>query len=428
MLSRKTSSPAQRSVAPSTLERQYRAVRAASALLAAPLSDADATVQSMPDASPTKWHLAHTSWFFEKMVLVPHSSGYRAFDERFNFLFNSYYESVGARQPRPLRGLLSRPSLEVVLSYREHVDSAMADLLKRAPAEAVLKIIELGCHHEQQHQELLLTDVLHLFAQNPLRPAYQDSVPLPVEFRETAKPMYKSFPGGLFDIGHDGSGFAFDSESPRHAVQLEPYRLADRLVTNREWAEFISDGGYRNPLLWLSDGWAKACEEGWTAPLYWEQRAGEFWTMTLRGAQPVDFDAPVAHVSYFEADAFATWAQRRLPTEAEWEVAAHSLPVTGNLLSSGRLRPKPAPAATGELRQMFGDVWEWTRSAFMPYPRFRPMEGALGEYNGKFMSGQLVLRGGSCVTPEDHVRASYRNFFAPHTRWQFSGLRLAEDA
>jgi ergothioneine biosynthesis protein EgtB len=426
MLSRNTSSPAQ--VVPSTLERQYRSVRAASAMLAAPLSDADATVQSMPDASPAKWHLAHTSWFFEKMVLVPHLTGYRSFDERFNFLFNSYYESIGARQPRPLRGLLSRPSLDVVLGYREHVDAAMANLLKRGPAESVLRIIELGCHHEQQHQELLLTDILHLFAQNPLRPAYQDSVPLPVEFGEKAKPSYKSFPGGLLEIGHDGSGFAFDSESPRHTVHLEPYRLADRLVTNGEWADFISDGGYSNPLLWLSDGWAKAREEGWTAPLYWETRAGEFWTMTLRGAQPVDLDAPVAHVSYFEADAFATWAQRRLPTEAEWEAAALSLPVTGNLLSSGRLRPKPAPAATGEVRQMFGDVWEWTRSAFMPYPRFRPMEGALGEYNGKFMSGQLVLRGGSCVTPENHVRASYRNFFAPHARWQFSGLRLAEDA
>jgi ergothioneine biosynthesis protein EgtB len=426
MLSRNTSSPAQ--VVRSTLERQYRSVRAASAMLAAPLSDADATVQSMPDASPTKWHLAHTSWFFEKMVLVPHLTGYRSFDERFNFLFNSYYESIGARQPRPLRGLLSRPSLDVVLGYREHVDAAMADLLKRAPTESVLRIIELGCHHEQQHQELLLTDILHLFAQNPLRPAYQDSVPLSVEFGEKARPSYKSFPGGLLEIGHDGSGFAFDSESPRHTVQLEPYRLADRLVTNGEWADFMSDGGYTNPLLWLSDGWAKAREEGWTAPLYWETRAGEFWTMTLRGAQPVDLDAPVAHVSYFEADAFATWAQRRLPTEAEWEAAALRLPVTGNLLNSGRLRPKPAPAATGEVRQMFGDVWEWTRSAFMPYPRFRPMEGALGEYNGKFMSGQLVLRGGSCVTPENHVRASYRNFFAPHARWQFSGLRLAEDA
>jgi ergothioneine biosynthesis protein EgtB len=428
MLSRNTSSPAQSNDAQSRLERQYCSVRAASTVLAAPLSDADATVQSMPDASPAKWHLAHTTWFFEAMVVAPNFSRYKLFDDRFNFLYNSYYESVGARQPRSLRGLLTRPTLEDVFAYREHVDSAMAKLFRQEPSENVLKIIELGCHHEQQHQELLLTDILHLFAQNPLRPAYQDSVPLPVELIEKARQTYKSFPGGLFDIGHDGPGFAFDSEGPRHAVRIEPYRLADRLVTNGEWAEFISDGGYGNPLLWLSDGWAKAREEGWTAPLYWEARDGEFWTMTLRGAQPIDLDAPVAHVSYFEADAFATWAQRRLPTEAEWEVAAQTLPATGNLLNSGRLRPKPAPAAAGELRQMFGDVWEWTRSAFMPYPRFRPMEGALGEYNGKFMSGQFVLRGGSCVTPEDHVRATYRNFFAPHARWQFSGLRLAEDA
>jgi ergothioneine biosynthesis protein EgtB len=410
------------------LARRYGDVRAATAALALPLSDADATVQSMPDASPAKWHLAHTSWFFEAMVLAPNVPNYRVFDERYSFLFNSYYESVGARQPRALRGLLTRPALEDVLRFREHVDAAMAELLKREPAEEVLGVIELGCHHEQQHQELLLTDILHLFAQNPLRPAYKDSVPLPVEFTPRAKPAYKSFEGGLFDVGHDGSGFAFDSEGPRHAVQIDPFRLADRLVTNGEWAEFIADDGYRNPLLWLSDGWGKVRDEGWTAPLYWEARDEEIWTMTLRGAQPLDVDAPVTHVSYFEADAFATWAKRRLPTEAEWEVAAQTLPVNGNLLNGGRLRPKPAPAATGELRQMFGDCWEWTRSAFMPYPRFRPMEGALGEYNGKFMSGQFVLRGGSCVTPQDHVRATYRNFFAPHARWQFSGLRLAEDA
>jgi ergothioneine biosynthesis protein EgtB len=426
MLRLNASSPARSDNARAALD--FANVRAASAALAAPLSDADATVQSMPDASPAKWHLAHTSWFFEAMVLAPHASGYQVFDDRFNFLFNSYYESVGARQPRPLRGLLTRPTLGDVLRYREHVDSAMAELLDREPAENVLQLTELGCHHEQQHQELLLTDILHLFAQNPLRPAYKDSVPLAVEPSAKVKQTYKSFPGGLFDIGHGGSGFAFDSERPRHSVQIDPYRLADRLVTNGEWAEFISDGGYRNPLLWLSDGWAKVLDEGWSAPLYWEAREGEFWTMTLRGAQPIDFGAPVTHVSYFEADAFATWAQRRLPTEAEWEVAAQTLPVTGNLMNSGRLRPRPAAAATGELRQMFGDVWEWTRSAFMPYPRFRPMEGALGEYNGKFMSGQYVLRGGSCVTPEDHVRATYRNFFAPHARWQFSGLRLAEDA
>jgi len=431
MISLNTSSPAQsiKSIdARSTLERLFGRVRAASAMLAAPLSDADATVQSMPDASPAKWHLAHTSWFFEAMVLAANSSGYRLFDDRFSFLFNSYYESVGARQPRPLRGLLSRPTLADVLAYREHVDLGVAKLLRQEPAENVLKIIELGCHHEQQHQELLLTDILHLFAQNPLRPAYKDPVPLGVESREHAKPTYQSFPGGLFDLGHGGSGFAFDCEGPRHSVRIDPYRLADRLVTNGEWTEFMSDGGYRNPLLWLSDGWATVRDAGWSAPLYWEARDDEFWTMTLRGAQPVDLDAPVTHVSYFEADAFATWCKRRLPTEAEWEVAAQTLPVTGNLADSGRLRPKPAPAATGELRQMFGDVWEWTRSAFMAYPRFRPLEGALGEYNGKFMSGQFVLRGGSCVTPADHVRATYRNFFAPHARWQFSGLRLAEDA
>jgi ergothioneine biosynthesis protein EgtB len=420
-------SPAKSGQNQSAREAQYLRVRAESIAIAAPLSDADATVQSMPDASPAKWHLAHTTWFFEAMVLAQYSKVYRPFDERFNFLFNSYYESVGARQPRPLRGLLTRPTLAEIIAYREHVDAAMTELLRARAGQRALEIVELGCHHEQQHQELLLTDILHLFAQNPLRPAYRDSVPLPVETFDSAQ-TYKTLPGGLFEIGHAGPGFAFDSEGPRHAVRLEPFRLADRLVTNGEWMEFMSDRGYQNPLLWLSDGWAKVKEEGWSAPLYWEARDDEHWTMTLRGAQPVDPDAPVTHVSYFEADAFASWAGRRLPTEAEWEVAAQPLPVAGNFAGSNRLRPKPAPVGGGELRQMFGDVWEWTRSAFMPYPRFRPMEGALGEYNGKFMSGQFVLRGGSCVTPEDHVRATYRNFFAPHIRWQFSGLRLAEDA
>ena len=427
MPSTNTVSPADLRAECSALERRYREVRAATVALALPLSDADATVQSMPDASPAKWHLAHTTWFFESMVLTADSSNYKAFDERFNFLFNSYYESVGARQPRPLRGLLTRPTLAEVLAYRDYVDSAIAQLLQRSPAEGLLKVIELGCHHEQQHQELLLTDILHLFAQNPLRPAYRESVPLPVELIDRSQ-TYRGFPGGLVDIGHPGPSFAFDCEGPRHTVRIEPYRLSDRLVTNGEWAEFIANGGYRNPLLWLSDGWATVRSEAWSAPLYWEARDGEFWSMTLRGAQPIDPDAPVTHVSYFEADAFATWASRRLPTEAEWEAAAQNLAVAGNFVNSGRLRPRPAPQATGELRQMFGDVWEWTRSAFLPYPRFRPMEGALGEYNGKFMSGQFVLRGGSCVTPEDHVRATYRNFFAPNARWQFSGLRLAEDA
>jgi ergothioneine biosynthesis protein EgtB len=427
MFSRQAAPTAKAGQETSALERRYVSVREATMALAAPLSDADATVQSMPDASPAKWHLAHTTWFFETMVLAAHSQDYQAFDERFNFLFNSYYESVGERQPRPLRGLLTRPTLEEVRAYRAHVDAAMKALLQLAPPESVLRIIELGCHHEQQHQELLLTDILHLFAQNPLRPAYRESMPLPVEPLDRTL-TYRDFPGGLFEMGHNGSEFAFDCEGPRHAVQIEPFRLADRLVTNREWIEFIVEGGYRNPLLWLSDGWARVAAEGWTAPLYWEARDGEYWSMTLRGAQPLDLDAPVTHVSYFEADAFASWTGRRLPTEAEWEVAACELPVSGNFVESGRLRPKPAPMAQGGLRQMFGDVWQWTRSAFMPYPRFRPMPGALGEYNGKFMSGQFVLRGGSCVTPEDHVRATYRNFFAPHARWQFSGLRLAEDA
>jgi ergothioneine biosynthesis protein EgtB len=420
-------SPAEPRELRSALESRYRAVRSATVALAMPLSDADATVQSMPDASPAKWHLAHTTWFFESMVLSAAASDYRVFDERFNFLFNSYYESVGTRHPRPLRGLLTRPMLAEVLAYREYVDLAMMQLLRGAPSEKVLEVIELGCHHEQQHQELLLTDILHLFAQNPLHPAYRESIPLPVEPIDRSQ-TYQSFPGGLIDIGHPGENFAFDCEGPRHRVHIEPYRLADRLVTNGEWAEFIADDGYRNPLLWLSDGWTAVRNEAWSAPLYWQARDGEFWSMTLRGAQPVDPDAPVTHVSYFEADAFATWAGRRLPTEAEWEAAAQRLPIAGNFVDSGRLRPRPAPAPTGELRQVFGDVWEWTRSAFMPYPRFRPMEGALAEYNGKFMSGQFVLRGGSCVTPENHVRATYRNFFAPHARWQFSGLRLAEDA
>ncbi|MEO7205188.1 MAG: ergothioneine biosynthesis protein EgtB [Steroidobacteraceae bacterium] len=426
MLSSNTVSPAETRDEPSALERRYQEVRAATVALATPLSDADATVQSMPDASPAKWHLAHTTWFFESMVLKT-DSNYKAFDERFSFLFNSYYESVGARHPRPQRGLLSRPTLAEVLAYREYVDSAIAHLLQKTPAQRELKVIELGCHHEQQHQELLLTDILHLFAQNPLRPAYKESVPLPVEHIDRSQ-TYRSFPGGLVDIGHQGENFAFDCEGPRHTVRIEPYQLSDRLVTNREWAGFIADDGYRNPLLWLSDGWATVRSEAWSAPLYWEARDGEFWSMTLRGAQPIDPDAPVTHVSYFEADAFATWANRRLPTEAEWEAAAQKLPIAGNFANSGRLRPRPAAPSAGDLRQMFGDVWEWTRSAFMPYPRFRPIEGALGEYNGKFMSGQFVLRGGSCVTPEDHVRATYRNFFAPHARWQFSGLRLAEDA
>jgi ergothioneine biosynthesis protein EgtB len=416
----------------SELTLLYRDVRQFTAALAAPLSDADATVQSMPDASPAKWHLAHTSWFFETMVLKAHRPNYRAYDDSFNYLFNSYYETVGARQPRPRRGMLTRPSLEQIYAYRAHVDSAMERYLAASPPAAVAALIELGCHQEQQHQELLLTDVLHLFAQSPLHPAYKAPSPLPVDSSERRACQFRSYEGGVFEIGHQGPGFAFDCEGPRHQALSEPYALADRLITNGEWIEFIEDGAYRSPLLWLSAGWAKVCEEGWNMPLYWENRDGEYWNMTLRGAQPVLLTEPVTHVSYFEADAFATWAKRRLPTETEWEHAANSLPVEGNFVESGRLRPKPLSGAgtaghAGSLRQMFGDVWEWTRSAFLPYPRFRATEGAVGEYNGKFMSGQYVLRGGSCVTPGSHIRASYRNFFPPEARWQFTGVRLAED-
>ncbi len=405
----------------------YRSVRATTQALSAGLSDADATAQSMPDASPAKWHLGHTSWFFETMVLQPWLRGYHRFDEHYGFLFNSYYEVAGARHPRPERGLLTRPSLDTVNLYRDHVDVGVEKLLSKPLSDEAAHLIELGCHHEQQHQELLLTDILNLFAKNPLLPAFKSPEPLPVRQYHVGAPAFVNHDGGVVDIGNEGNGFAFDCEGPRHPVYLEPYRLADRLVTNREWIEFIDAGGYREPLLWLSDGWAAAQAGGWAMPLYWQRREEAYWSMTLRGLQPVDLDAPVTHVSYYEAAAYAAWAGARLPTEAEWEHAAVELPVRGNFAGSGRLRPAPAPKGSG-LRQMFGDVWEWTCSPFTAYPRFQPGPGATAEYNGKFMSGQFVLRGGSCVTPPGHIRASYRNFFPPTARWQFSGVRLAMDA
>lgn len=416
---------------PSRLLSLYRAVREASRKLAAPLSDADATAQSMPDASPAKWHLAHTSWFFEAMVLQPDLPDYRVFNPDFAFLFNSYYETLGARQPRPRRGMITRPSLEEIYAYRDHVDAAIENFCGRAVPARASAMVELGCHHEQQHQELLLTDILHLFAQNPLKPAYRaggsNEAKVGVHDSPPEAMSYRPFSGGIVETGAAADGFAFDCERPRHRVFIEPYRLADRLVTNAEWMEFMGDGGYRRPLLWLSEGWAKRCADDWVAPLYWEERDGEYFTMTLSGRRPVDPAAPVVHVSYFEADAFARWSGRRLPTEAEWERAAAKVAPVGNFVESGFLRPLAAPAPQNGLRQMFGDVWEWTSSAFSPYPRFRPSEGAAGEYNGKFMCGQLVLRGGSCATPARHIRASYRNFFPPDARWQFSGLRLAGD-
>jgi ergothioneine biosynthesis protein EgtB len=407
----------------------YQSVRETSLALGARLSDADAAVQSMPDASPAKWHLAHTTWFFETIVLRPYCRGYRVFDAKFNYLFNSYYNSIGARHPRPRRGLLTRPSLDEIYDYRAHVDEAIAKLVEKGASGEAAQFIELGCHHEQQHQELLLTDILHLFSQNPLEPAYKSAEPLVVEPNGASELAFVTMPGGLVEVGHDGEGFAFDCEGPRHQTFIEPFGLADRLVTNREWIEFIEGGGYRNPLLWLSEGWAKVQAEGWAMPLYWDERdKNNYWTMTLRGAQPVDPAAPVCHINYFEADAYATWAGRRLPNEFEWEHAARDVAQAGNFLDSERLRPRPAPVNGDGPRQIYGDVWEWTRSAFSPYPRFKPAAGAVGEYNGKFMCGQFVLRGGSCVTPASHMRATYRNFFPPDARWQFSGLRLAADA
>lgn len=405
---------------------RYRTVRHLSTTLAEPLGEADLTVQSMDDASPGKWHLAHTAWFFEEFVLLRPERCRQPYSAAFRHLFNSYYESLGARHPRPRRGLLTRPRLDEILAYREHVDRAVEDLLAAGPDPETAAAVELGLQHEQQHQELLLTDILHLFAQNPLCPAYLDEPPAAPAARMPAPAAWIELEGGRRPVGADAGGFAFDCERPRHDVLLAPCALAARPVNNREWSGFIADGGYRRPLLWLSDGWARAVAEGWECPLHWRRVDGEWWQMSLRGLQPLDPEAPVAHVSYYEADAYARWAGRRLPTEFEWENAAAGLPVAGNFLGSGALQPLPAIPGEG-LLQLFGDVWEWTASAFTPYPGFRPAGGALGEYNGKFMCGQMVLRGGSCASPQDHLRPSYRNFFHPHQRWQFAGLRLAED-
>ena len=413
---------------PRPLAERFRAVRAATEALAAPLSPEDQNVQSMPDASPAKWHRAHTTWFFETFLLRRFDPGYRVYDARYNYLFNSYYETVGERHPRPARGAITRPRADEISAYRRHVDAAMEDFLSLsalAGEPEIAALIELGLNHEQQHQELLLTDILHAFAQNPAHPAYAPFVPAIV--RETAHLEFIPFDGGIVEVGHGGEGFAFDNETPRHQVLLEPYRLANRLITNCEWLEFMAAGGYREPAHWLSDGWQTVLREGWRAPLYWREVDGAWHAMTLAGLQPIDANAPVVHVSYYEADAFARWRGARLPTEAEWEHAAFAVNVEGNLRDAGYLRPLPACGRSG-LQQMFGDAWEWTASAYAPYPGYRPAAGAVGEYNGKFMVNQLVLKGGSCVTPDDHIRASYRNFFYPHQRWQFTGVRLAEDA
>ena len=387
----------------SGLAERYRAVRAHTERLAAALTDEDQCVQSMPDASPAKWHRAHTTWFFEQFVLGSHLPDYASFDPRFSFLFNSYYESVGARQPRPARGLITRPGAQEVGAYRRHVDEAMARLLTERERDVAV-LVELGLHHEQQHQELLLTDVMHALAQSPLVPPVlpgwrePDGAPGPARFVD--------LPGGITEVGHDERGFAFDNEGPRHDALLRPYRLADRLVRNREWLAFMEDGGYRTPALWMSDGWATVQENGWHAPLYWRETDTGWHQVGPGGLAPLDLGAPVRHVSWYEADAYARWASARLPTEFEMEAAASCL----------------------GLRELDTYAWQWTASAYLPYPGFRAAEGAIGEYNGKFMINQMVLRGGSLATPPGHARPTYRNFFQPDKRWQFTGVRLAQDA
>jgi len=403
----------------------YQRVRNRSERLAAKLAPEDQVVQTMPDVSPTKWHLAHVTWFFEHFLLQPHLPGYREFDEAWHYLFNSYYYTVGQMHARPERGLLSRPTVEEILGFRAHVDKAMERLLPRAEIDPELGfLVTLGLNHEQQHQELLLTDIKHVLWTNPLGPAYDETLPAPPV--ATAPPLeFLERDPGEWAIGADGNGFCFDNETPRHSVRLPPHALANRLVTNAEFQAFIADGGYRDPALWLADGWAQVQTDGWDRPLYWSGDATH--EFTLGGWRALQPDAPVCHVSFFEADAFARWAGARLPQEAEWEAAAAAVPVAGNLLESGWLhpatpgRPGPGPA------QLFGDVWEWTGSPYTPYPGFRPLEGSLGEYNGKFMCNQLSVRGGSCLTSTDHIRASYRSFFYPQQRWQMLGFRLARD-
>jgi ergothioneine biosynthesis protein EgtB len=413
----------------SPLFEEFSKVRRQSEELCLPLSPEDMMVQSCNEASPAKWHLAHTTWFFETFLLREFLAGYKPFHPDFLWLFNSYYNSVSDQPEKKLRASFSRPPAEAIFRYRKHVQNGMQKLLAASPSEEVVRRVVLGMHHEQQHQELLAYDIKHAFWTNPLRPAYLDeSVTLTAP--PLSKPEWIPYEGGLCEIGFSGSGFAFDNEQPQHPEYVRPFSLASRLVSCGEYLEFINDGAYSRPELWLSAGWDTVRAEGWNAPLYWRKQDGEWRVYTLHGELPLGemLETPVCHVSYFEADAFANWSGKRLPTEAEWEVAARELPATGNFLEDGTLHPLPLGAGPAKgPAQMFGDVWEWTASPYVGYPGFRAIPGALGEYNGKFMSGQMVLRGGSVVTPASHIRSTYRNFFSPATRWQFAGIRLANN-
>jgi ergothioneine biosynthesis protein EgtB len=408
------------------LARRYREVRRFTERLCEPLAVEDYVIQSMADVSPTRWHLAHVTWFFETLVLRRAYPDYRPLNGQFHYLFNSYYNSLGEQWPRPRRGLLSRPTVKEVYAYRAYVDRHVLALMEQFPRRAagVVRILELGLHHEQQHQELILTDIKHVLAQNPLFPVYR---PRPGEESPEAGALtWQGFEEGLREVGHQGLGFAYDNETPRHRVFLESFELASRPVSNGEYLSFMADGAYRRPELWLSDAWMLVPREAWRAPLYWHEIDGRWHVFTLAGLRELDPAEPVSHVSYYEADAYARWAGARLPTEVEWEIAAQGLPVAGNFVESGRYHPAAGDDGQG-MQQTYGDVWEWTASPYTPYPGYVQAAGALGEYNGKFMCDQLVLRGGSCATSVSHMRPTYRNFFPAATRWQFSGIRLARD-
>jgi ergothioneine biosynthesis protein EgtB len=410
------------------LPERYQQVRKATERLCEPLAVEDYVVQSMPDCSPTKWHLAHVSWFFETFLLKPSAPDYQPLNARYAYLFNSYYNAAGERYPRPQRGLISRPTVDEVYRYRKYVDEHVLDVLECARDDelpSIAPIVTLGLHHEQQHQELIVTDLKHMLSHNPLQPVYREQ---PSSRSGDAGPLrWVEFPEGVRWIGHDGSGFAFDNEGARHREFIQSFRLASRLVTNAEYLQFMDDGGYDRPELWLSMGWATVQAEHWRAPLYWQAEDGAWWQYTLSGFRRIDPAEPVTHISYFEADAFARWAGARLPSESEWEVAADMVPIDGNFVESCRFHPRPPDPSMDnpQLTQMFGDVWEWTQSSYAPYPGFRIAPGALGEYNGKFMCNQYVLRGGSCATSLSHIRPTYRNFFPANAQWQFMGIRLA---